>query len=311
MPPTQAPLGHRQAAQAVQLWARTVRTLRNHGDVERLSRDVLRRAGRELADLLATQDLVIEFGRDGVLHAGELVLRVGPTDVPFGLLAESGVGTLELAAGTPSDEIERLLRTCAAAPGIVDPIYDLARELRRSELPNLELRAPAAGSPATGASRTGPEIDWWLLPEPRPTTELGHLIERELAANRPTRVVDLLLAELATDDAEDTTIGGHLLRLLEIMLQRDDAAGATELLQRAEHTPGVAPQVVMQLRRRGMRALRSDWLGRQLRDAPDQSGVLALAMQLGDDAVRWVAQAAAALDVTLPAWVAAMLGPLE
>ncbi|MCA8949378.1 MAG: hypothetical protein KDE27_07735, partial [Planctomycetes bacterium] len=229
-------LRRRRAGNAVTSWSQTVRTLRQHGGVARLLDRAVLGCRRELATVLATEDLTIELAGGEVRCAGQTVLTYGRADVPFGLLAEAGVGTVILGRGTAEPELERLLRTCAAAPGNHDASYDLARALRAADLPGLSLRAP---SRSRRVGSTAPGVDWWLLPAPHPNAELTRSIEREHAANLPARAMRLLLADLETGTPDRPT-GPLLEALLDTMLARDDAAGAAELLERVAHSSAVS-----------------------------------------------------------------------
>ncbi|MCR9248493.1 MAG: hypothetical protein NXI31_25990 [bacterium] len=292
----------RRAAAAIVLWARTVRTLRQHGTVARLAEDSLAQCRSELAKVVAERELVVELRGDEVLHDDRCVLRFDPTDVPFGRLADAGVGSITIARGTDEAQLGRLLRTCAAAPAVATADSDLARALRGADLPAVALRAPRG--PQVGARQQ--RVDWWLLPEPQPSPELTGAVERELTVNRPIRALELLLGNAAI--AAEVDLETALTVLLDAMLARHDGAGAAEFLQRTDQGHAVNDAVAARLRERAMQAFAGAWLRDGLATLDDHQGLVALAMQLGDTALDRLVGAANSHSVELPAWVVAMRG---
>lgn len=305
MASTQEALRRRRACNAVSLWSRTVRTLRQHGGVERLRDDAVGHCTRELAAVLAAGDLGITLVGGEVRCEGQAVLRYGCHDVPFGLLADAGVGEVVIDRGTGTDELERLLRACADAPGTPDPDYDLARALRAADLPGLSMRAPTS-APADRPAET--RVDWWLLPEPVASPDLVRCVEREGEARLPARVLTLLLADIESGESEAPP-ASVLAGLLDAMLAQGDPAGAARLLEQTDHRSEISAATALRLRRRALATYDGDWLAAQLRQQHDLQGLVALAMQLGNESFDRLANSARETGMPLPDWVASMLTP--
>lgn len=307
---TDSDLCRRRSCSAVLSLARTVRTMRQHDDLPRLRAAAQDRCRNELLTLLGETDLVILLQNGAVCCLGQSVLPYGPTDVPFGLLAESGIGELTLAQGTSAGTLDRMLTLFAAARATAGADVDLAAELHRANLAGLHLCVPEQ-NPVPRRS-TGQRIDWWLLPEPQPTLETQRLVERDLATNLPFVNGRQLLADLdATGSQTAPTAGRVLGGLMQAMLQAGDAAGAAWMLEQAEHHPGVGADQVLALRGLAVCSFESDWLGAQLEHGERTQGLVTLGLQLGDESFEKLTAAAATAGVPLPDWVTSMLPPGE
>jgi len=287
------------ARNAVQSLHQAVRTLRQHILQPRLGQAAVLRCVAAVQAATGTGPLQLRLEGGIVATHDEELLRYSVGDVPFGSLAAAGIGELTLPAQFDPHSIERLVQLLAEASCSGDAEHDVVACLRAAELPGVLFRA--AVSSDTEGPDEGPRADWWMLPEKAPSTALQPLIERDGFANLPAQAARLLLADL--DDSHRKRPIGHLLDpLLTALLQRGDSANAAFLLERALAHADVAPAIAEQLRARAAAACHGDWLREQLEQPDRIQGLVALAMQLGDQTVQHLADVAAEAAQTLPAW---------
>jgi hypothetical protein len=296
--------GRRAARHAVQSLHQAVRTLRQHILHPRLGAAAIQLCVAAVRAATTREPLHLQL-QDGVVAAnGEAVLPFAGGDVPFGALADAGIGELVLAAGIGADAVERLVHLLADA-SLGEGDGDIGECLRSADLPGVQFRA------ATSSDAVSPDEslrgDWWMLPRPSPTAALQPLIEADGCANLPAVAAQLLLADLDAAEAPRPPVGHLLDPLLAALLQRGDGASAAWLLERAFGHPDVPPVVAEQLRARATAACRGAWLAEQVRDPDRVQGLVALAMQLGDAELQNLADVAAAAAAELPAWLRELL----
>lgn len=300
----------REAVHALQ---GAVRTLRQHHEEPRLGQNAVRRCVTALQ--LASQDQAIRLHlRQGaVCHGDEELLRFAPGEVPFGPLAEAGIGDLVLARGIDPTVVEHFVATLAASLAAADCDADIAAELRNADLPGILLLAahrddePREGEP----SQAGLRPDWWMLPSPGESKKkLLPLVERDHDTNFPALAARLLLADLDPESGLSCPPSPHLLDgLCAAMLARGDAANTAWLLEQAQHHPAVPAEVALQLRSRAVHACHGPWLEQQLPHRERLQGLVALTMQLGDDSLQRLAAAAHGAGHPLPAWLLEFVPP--
>lgn len=285
---------------------RAVRTLRQHRGELRLGQDAVARSVAALQEATADRPLRLQFGAGHVAVDGEDVLPFAPGEAPFGSLAAAGVGELLLARGVGGPTLEQLVHLLASATETTDSEHDVAADLRAAELPGVEVHA------ATRLTDDGPgpglRQDWWLLPgQPLRSQALQALAERDREANLPALAARLLFHDLDEEVRPDRAalLGG----LVSAMLQRGDAASVAWVLERAQQHPSVPAAVAHGLRGRAAAAFLGDWLPTQFGPGVRLQGLVALAMQLGDECLPHLVQAAAAADHPLPGWLLEFLQP--
>ncbi|MCA8975080.1 MAG: hypothetical protein KDC98_10180 [Planctomycetes bacterium] len=284
--------------------------MRQHAAVPRLCRAARDRCAKELEAVLAADDLVIVLDGGEAICCGQVVVPYGPTDVPYGLLAEQGIGEITFGRGMTGETIGTLLDLLAAA-SVQAADQDLAAEIVKARLPHIRLRAPT-GDQAVRRS-TGQRIGWWLLPEPRVAASTQRVVERALAGNLPLAAARMLLADLDDEAAANVPDDSshHLDSLMQAMLAGGDAAGATWLLEQTPRHRGVTAERCRALRGLARHAFAGDWLSLQLEHGDRLDGLVALAMELGDESFERLTAAAATSGVSLPHWVTSMLPPGE
>jgi len=289
---------------AAQTLVRTVQTMRQHTGLARLLRATLDRCVDELHALTRDTELVVELGEGELRCGGQPALTYGPTDVPFGLLAEQGIGELRLARDLPAGSIEQLIGLLSAAD--TDAEHDLASRLHRAHLPGVHLQAPDEETRTSG--RAPRHTDWSLLPEPEVTQDSRRALERESRVSLAALAARLLLADLQAGAAHPGPHCGALLEgLLREMLAEGDAANAAWLLEQAHHQGEVTAEQALRLRSLALQSFASDWLALQIESQGAIEGLLSLAMQLGEDSVQRLAATATRHGVPLPDRVTSML----
>jgi hypothetical protein len=299
--------------EAVHALLGAVRTLRQHAKEPRLGQDAVARC--TAAILAATHDFPVSLrlGRGAVCLDDEVLLPFTADEVPFGALAAAGIGEVVLACGIPATMVEQLVATLAAAAVTTNAEYDIAAVLRAADLPGVELltadRHDRDLEPDPDATAHRP--NWWLLPAPGPAAlALQSLVERDHDNNLPAIVARLLLADLDDGAGMHNPPSPQLLDgLFATMLQRGDAANAAWLLEQAQHHPAVPAEVALQLRSRAAMACHGPWLVQQLERGDRVQGLVALAMQLGDDSLQKVAAAAVGAGQPLPGWLLEFVPP--
>jgi hypothetical protein len=250
--------------------------------------------------------LRLQFGPGHVGTADEELLSFVAGEVPFGALATAGVGELVLARALPCPVLEQFVHLLASAVETTDPEHDIAADLRAAELPGIEVHA--ATRPTDPEPDPGLRPDWWLLPGcTSRSPSVRALVERDRETNLPAATARLLFLDL--DAGAPAGLAMHLGGLVTAMLQRGDAASAAWVLERAQHHPAVPADVTQDLRRRATAAFHGDWLPAQFGAGERLQGLVALAIQLGDESLPHLVQTAAAADHPLPGWLLEFVQP--
>ncbi len=285
---------------------RAVLALRQHSEHARLGESAVQRAVRLVLAAAAERPMVLQIDRRAVHLAGEPVLHHQPGEVPFGALAGAGIGEVVVRSDVTELGLRSLLRLLGAAVTGERTGADLVAALRQATPAGIVLRAASVTGERSGA------VDhcWLTLPPPDPRFHgLQAAIERDRDANLPALAAARLLAFLEQVPPGGDRRADLLDGLFAAMLQRGDAASAAWLLEQCEHHERVPPAIVILLRQRALAAWHGPWLGQQLTGgtAPDPHGLVALAITLGDRALRHLADVADATATDLPFELRAML----
>jgi hypothetical protein len=295
----------RRSCHALLTLARTVHTMRQHAGTPRIRDEARRGCILELAALLAVSDFAFRLENGEASCHGHAVLPFGRTDVPFGLLAEEGIGEVLIAAGTPAADLAVLLDLFAAARPPGDG-PELSTEIHRAHLFGVHLRAPSGEPPGRGAATA---VDWWLFPEPRADAAVHRLVEREMATNLPLVAARLLLADLDETGPVDDERQRQLTRLFSSLLACGDVAAAGWLLEQCNRHPAAAAQVRTDMAALAREAFAGDWLADQVASDDQLPGLLALALELGNDGFTRLETVATAAGRPLPGWITSLLPP--